>query len=115
MSDEERIKRVEEAIVIMKNLILRYDERMDTFGERLVTFDEEMKKSREDFEFKMNAVVDAQIRNDEQIAKLNISTSNLEISTSKLEISTSKLEISSRQLEVASRSQLGRIETLEAA
>ncbi len=94
MSDDERIKRVEEAIVIMKDLIVRYDERIDIFVERLVTFDEEMKKSREDFEFKINAVVDSQIRNDEQIAKLNISTNKLEI---------------------ASRSQLGRIEKLETA
>ena len=94
MSDDERIKRVEEAIVIIKDLIVRYDERIDIFVERLVTFDEEMKKSREDLEFKINAVVDSQIRNYEQIAKLNISTNKLEI---------------------ASRSQLGRIEKLETA
>lgn len=93
MSDEERIKRVEEAIIIMKDLVIRYDERIDTFAE-------DLKQSREEFDFKMNAVIDAQIRNDEQIAELKISVN--------------KLEISSRQLEIASRSQLGRIEKLEA-
>lgn len=101
MGDAERIKRVEEAILTMKEIILRYDERIDTFRE-------DMARSREDFDFKMNAVIDAQIRNDEQIAEQKKSID-------KLEISTKKLEVSTKQLEIASRSHLSRIERLEVA
>ena len=94
MSDAERIKQVEEAVITMKDLILRFDERVDTFRDDMI-------RSREDFEFKMNTVIDAQIRNDEQIAELSSKVN--------------KLEISPKQLEIASGSQLGRIERLEAA
>jgi hypothetical protein len=78
METDERVKPIEEAIVLMKNLLLRHEERLDHF-------DESLRKSREDFDFKMNALIDAQIKNEE----------------------------STIRLEEASRSQLRRIEKLE--
>lgn len=78
MSVEERVTRIEEAILIIKDLLVRHDDRLENYFKAL-------KESRSDFDFKMNAVVDAQLKNEEEIVKLN----------------------------EASRSQLGRIENLE--
>lgn len=54
MSTEERISRVEEAIVIMKDLIVRHDERLDNYSKL-------MQESRADFDFKLNSLIDAQL------------------------------------------------------
>lgn len=70
MSDEERIKRVEEAVLTMKDLLLRHEERIDKHDEKLRAFYKAMEDSREDFNFKLNALIDAQIRNESNIAKL---------------------------------------------
>lgn len=78
MSIDERVARVEEAILIMKDLLIRHDDRLDNFYKT-------MQDSRADFDFKLNALVDAQLKNEEEIVKLN----------------------------EASRSQLNRIEDLE--
>lgn len=78
MSIDERVARVEEAILIMKDLLMRHDDRLDNFYKI-------MQDSRTDFDFKLNALVDAQLKNEEEIVKLN----------------------------EASRSQLNRIEDLE--
>jgi hypothetical protein len=78
MSDEERIERVEEAIVIMKDLLVSHDERLENYFRAL-------HESREDFNFKLNALIDAQIKN----------------------------EVGIRELKEASQSQLQRIEKLE--
>ena len=63
MSTEERVKRIEKAMVLMQELIVRHEERIDTF-------DVDFKRSREDFEFKLNALIDAQLKNEEGIAEL---------------------------------------------
>lgn len=85
MDTEERVKLIEQAIVLMKDLIIRHDERLDTF-------DDQLRRSREDFEFKMNALIDAQIKNEAEIDELKESTT---------------------KLKDASQSQLNRIERLE--
>ena len=92
MELEERVKLVEEVILIMRNLVLRHDERLDDY-------DQKFRESREDFDFKLNALIDAQIKNE---ADLLI-----------LKESTSELRDASRELSKASRSQLTRIEILE--
>ena len=92
MTDEERFKRIEEAIVIMKDLLVSHEnrldgpgQRLDDHGQRLDDYYKAMRESREDFEFKLNALIDAQIQN----------------------------EVGIRELKEASKSQLKRIETIE--
>lgn len=63
MEAENRIKLIEEAIMIMKDLIIRHDERLDNFGEQL-------RESREDFNFKINALIDSQIRNETDMTEI---------------------------------------------
>jgi hypothetical protein len=78
MGLEERVNKIEEAILIMKNLLVNHDERLEDYYKAL-------RESREDFNFKMNALIDAQIKNEAEIG----------------------------ELKEASRSQLDRIEKLE--
>ena len=120
MTAQERIDRMEDVMVVINKLLVRHAERIDTF-------DADFKRSREDFEFRMNAVIDAQLNNESEIEKLKESTTELEASTTNLEASISKLEVSTIRLEAsvdklkestndlknASRSQLNRIERLE--
>lgn len=63
MNLESRVDRIEEAILIMKDLLVNHDERLEKY------FDA-MNESRQDFDFKMNALVDAQIRNQYEISEL---------------------------------------------
>ncbi|MCD9184848.1 MAG: hypothetical protein LUM44_00325 [Pyrinomonadaceae bacterium] len=63
MDVEKRVKLMEEAIMMLKDLIIRHDERLDTFQA-------EIRESREDFNFKMNALIDSQIRNEAEISQL---------------------------------------------
>ena len=84
MTNEERISRVEEAILIMKDLVVRHEERLDEHEERLDEHDKKlrdfykaMEDSREDFNFKLNALIDAQLRNESGIAELKESSKEL--------------------------------------
>ena len=70
MNLEERGNRIEDVVVILKDLIVRHEERLDTF-------DLDFKRSREDFEFKMNALIDAQLKNEEGLAGLQKSIGDL--------------------------------------
>jgi hypothetical protein len=63
MSDEERIKGVEEAIIIMKDLLVSHNERLENYFQAL-------NESREDFNFKLNALIDTQIKNETEIQDL---------------------------------------------
>ena len=63
METEKRINLIEEAIVMMKDLIIRHDERLDDF-------DRQMRESREDFNFKINALIDSQIRTKSDFAEV---------------------------------------------
>ena len=78
MGLEEKVNRIEEAILIMKDLLVNHDERLEDYYKAL-------RESREDFNFKMNGLIDAQIKNEAEIG----------------------------ELKEASRSQLNRIEKLE--
>lgn len=78
--DEERVKLIEEAILLMKDLLVSHNGRLDDYHKAI-------RESREDFDFKMNALIDAQMKNESEIA----------------------------ELKDASRSQLTRIEKLESA
>ena len=70
MDIEKRVKMIEEAIMLMKDLIIRHDERLDTFQT-------EIRESREDFNFKMNALIDAQIRNEAEFKEVKESIVDL--------------------------------------
>ena len=85
MNDDERQKALEIAVLSMKELVLRHEERLDTFNEDFI-------RSREDFDFKLNALINAQMKNEEGIAELRASIGDLRDE---------------------SRSQLSRIEKLE--
>lgn len=58
METEKRIKSVEEAIVVMKNLLVNHDERLESYHKSLESERRERRESREDFEFKLNALID---------------------------------------------------------
>lgn len=89
MSLEERVTKIEEAILLMKDLLVSHDQRLEDYFHALREsrddFNSTLRESREDFNFKMNALIDAQIKNEAAI----------------------------RELKEASRSQLNRIEKLE--
>jgi septal ring factor EnvC (AmiA/AmiB activator) len=81
MSLESRVGKIEEAIGIMKDLLVSHDERLEDYfnalnrerQERLDALNQERQEreeSRRDFEFKLNALIDAQIRNQDEISEL---------------------------------------------
>lgn len=105
MDVEQRVERVEEAILIMKDLTVRFDQRIDGFREEnqtfrhevreaLTNFRVELRDSRSEFDAKMGLLTDAQTRN---------------------EVAIAELRESSRELRLASEAQLIRIERLEQA
>ena len=85
MTDEERVKHIEEAIFLMKDLVLRHEDRLDGHEERIDGHDEKLERflfalgeerqlreeANKDFNFKLNVLIDAQIRNEAGIEKLN--------------------------------------------
>ena len=85
MSLEKGMDKVEEAVLIMKDLLVSHDERLEDYFKVL-------QESREDFNFKLNALIDAQMRNETGIDKVKESI---------------------EKLSEASQSQLQRIENLE--
>jgi hypothetical protein len=81
MSLENRVSVVEEAIVIMKDLLVSHDERLESYFNALNSEQSEREnalnaertareESRKDFDFKLNALIDAQIRNQDEISEL---------------------------------------------
>lgn len=70
MSLENRMSVVEEAILIMKDLLISHDERLENYFDALNVERSEREESRKDFEFKLNALIDAQIRNQDEISEL---------------------------------------------
>ncbi len=92
MELEERVKLLEQATLTMCDLVVSPDERLENYFRAL-------RESREDFNFKLNALIDAQIRNKTDIAELKESIN--------------ELRVSSNDLKEASQSQLQRIITLE--
>ncbi len=99
MNLEERVNRMEDVIVLLKDLIVRHEERLDTF-------DVDFERSRKDFEFKMNALIDSQIKNEADLVELKQST--IELKEASIELKEASIA-----LREASHSQLTRIERLE--
>ncbi len=63
MSLEPRVDRIEEAILIMKELLVSQSGRLDDYYKA-------MRESREDFEFKLNALINAQMTNETEIIEV---------------------------------------------
>ena len=70
MNADDRQDALEQAVLAMKELVLRHEERLDTF-------DADFARSRQDFDFKLNALIDAQLKNEEGIAELRRSIGEL--------------------------------------
>ncbi len=70
MELEERVKLIEEATLMMKELVIRHEVRLDEHDQKLRDFYKAMEDSSKDFNFKLNALIDAQIRNESGIAEL---------------------------------------------
>lgn len=114
---EKRDDLIEQAILQMRDLLISHDNRLEDYYKALresreefifkmnalvdaqVKGEDDMRRSREDFNFKMNAVVDAQVKG--------------EADTRELRESIQELRKSVKELLEASRSQLTRIENLE--
>lgn len=119
MSIDQRVETVEEAILIMKNLLLTHNDRLDDYFESFNRERSKQEKFNEDFNFKLNALVDTQIRNEDYI--VNLKDSIIEVKEAIIEDRKSitekeasiELRMASTQLNEASQSQLGRIENLE--
>jgi methyl-accepting chemotaxis protein len=92
MSLEQRVDRIEDTILVMKDLLVSHNERLGDYFRAMNEF-------REEFQFKMNAVINAQLKNETEIAELKDSIIELRKSTT--------------ELKEASQSQLHRIERLE--
>ncbi len=70
MSIEGRVEKIEDAIGIMKDLLVSHNERLEDYFNALNRERQEREESRKDFDFKLNALIDAQIRNQDQISEL---------------------------------------------
>ena len=77
MNVEDSVNRMEDVIVLLKDLIVRHEDRLDNHEERHNWFETDLKRSREDFDFKMNALIDAQLKNEEGVAELRKSIGEL--------------------------------------
>ena len=103
MSLEQRVDKIEEAILIMKNLVVSHDERLENYFRA-------MQESREDFNFKLNALTDAQIRSETETLE---SREDFNFKLNALIDLQMSNEIEIRELKEASKSQLQRIERIE--
>jgi predicted RNase H-like nuclease (RuvC/YqgF family) len=63
MSLENRLTAVEQAVIELKTLVISHDDRLEDYYKAL-------EESRRDFEFKMNALIDSQIRTEAEIREL---------------------------------------------
>lgn len=63
MSLENRVDKIEEAILVMKDLLVSHDDRLEDYYKT-------MRESRADFDFKINALIDAQMKNEAEIAEV---------------------------------------------
>jgi len=114
MNLEQRVDRIEEAILIMKDLVVSHDERLENYFRAL-------QESHEDFNFKLNALTDAQMRNETEIQesredfnfKLNSSAEDFNFKLNALIDLQMSNEVEIRELKDSSKLQLKRIEKLE--
>ena len=97
MSLESRIGKIEDVLGIMKDLLVSHDERLEGYfnalnherQERLDALNQERQEreeSRKDFEFKLNALIDSQIKTEAELIEIKESIIELRrISGSALE------------------------------
>jgi septal ring factor EnvC (AmiA/AmiB activator) len=97
MSLDSRVGKIEEAMSIMKDLLVSHDERLENYfnalnRERQERLDglnqerQEREESRRDFDFKLNALIDSQIKTEAEIIEIKESIIELrQISGSALE------------------------------
>lgn len=104
---------VEEAVMELKKLVVSHDERLEDYYKA-------MEESRRDFDFKLNALIDAQMKNEaeirevkESIIELRESTTELRKSTTELRESTTELRKSTEDLKETSKNTLERLDRLE--
>ena len=70
MENEERFKRIEKAVLIMQELVVSHDDRLENFLSALDRERQEREENNKDFNFKLNALIDAQLRNESGITQL---------------------------------------------
>ncbi len=70
MTDEERFKKLEEAVLLMKDLVVRHEQRLDENNFEIRSEKIEREESRKDFDFKLNALIDSQIRSESEIIEI---------------------------------------------
>jgi hypothetical protein len=92
MENEERFRRIEEAILTMKDLVVRHEEQLDENYFEFKNEKTEREESRKDFDFKFNALIDSQIRSESEIIEIKEAI---------------------KELKEVSQSQMKRIENLE--
>ncbi|MCU0239655.1 MAG: hypothetical protein MUC29_09450 [Pyrinomonadaceae bacterium] len=78
MSSEKRIDKLEEAILIIKDLVLRHEERLDEHNQKMADFYNAIEASRKDFDFKVNALIDSEIRKEIKLGSLEKRIESLE-------------------------------------
>ena len=117
---ERRTNLIETAIIQMKDLIVSHDDRLEEYWKLF-------RESREDFNFKLNAIIEIQLENESGIRELRSATKELKESSiqqresirelressSLQRESLSELRESTKDLRIASQGQLKRIEKLE--
>ena len=69
----------------MKDLLVSHDERLESYFSALNTERSEREESRKDFDFKLNALIDSQIRNQDQIGELKEASKSILKRVEKLE------------------------------
>ena len=77
MSLENRVDKIEEAILIMKDLPVSHNDRLDDYYKALENEHREREESRKDFEFKLNALIDSQIRTESELIELKEASQSL--------------------------------------
>ena len=70
MSLENRVDKIEVAILIMKDLPVSHNDRLDDYYLALENERRECEESRKDFEFKLNALINSQMRTESELIEL---------------------------------------------
>src|SRR3712207_3723645 len=106
MSVEGRLTRVEEAIEIMKTLLISHDERLEDYYKLL-------EESRREFDFKMNALIDSQIKTEMELREVKESIVEVKESIVEVKVSIVEMKESINGLKETSASTLKRLDRLE--
>ncbi len=74
-----KVDKIEEVILMVKDLVLSHEERLDQHHQNLDDFYKAMDESRKDFDFKINALIDLEIRKEFVFLKSKKESKNLKI------------------------------------